>query len=240
MPSWTLRVCVRRRRWVGPSRCRHHACLTAAQLSASACVCLAVCACAVPPRSAVATRTPQATRESPHGGEACLRLFCAGANVVACTEGVRAPPSVGRSLTLSPPRMFDGGADVCVCLCACMPACAGAVTPRSAVAPEIRRATRKSPSPRRDEACCRFVTAGRMPSRALRACVRCRRSVPHAVSPPRVFDSAGGVCVCLCTCMPACAGAGPPRWAVANPTSRASCESHPPATKRVSVCFAPG
>ena len=61
-------------------------------------------------------------------------LFCAGVNVVARTEGVRSLPSVGRSLTQSPPRMFDVGAGVCVCLCACVPACAGAVTPQSAVA----------------------------------------------------------------------------------------------------------
>ena len=44
-------------------------------------------------------------------------LFCAGLKVVVRTEGVRALPSVGRSLTQSPPRLFDVGADVCVCLC---------------------------------------------------------------------------------------------------------------------------
>ena len=36
---------------------------------------------------------------------------------MARTEGVRALPSVGRSLTQSPPRVFDVVADVCVCLC---------------------------------------------------------------------------------------------------------------------------
>ena len=44
-------------------------------------------------------------------------LFCAGVNVVALTEGVRALPSVGRSLTQSPPRVFDVGVGVCACLC---------------------------------------------------------------------------------------------------------------------------
>jgi hypothetical protein len=59
-------------------------------------------------------------------------FFRPGVNVVACTEGVCALTSVGRSLTLLPPREFDvvGG----VCLCACMPACAGAEAPRSTVA----------------------------------------------------------------------------------------------------------
>ena len=38
-------------------------------------------------------------------------------NVVERTEGVRAPPSVGRSLKLSPKRVFDVSAGVCVCLC---------------------------------------------------------------------------------------------------------------------------
>ncbi len=66
-------------------------------------------------------------------------------NFVACTEGVRALPLVGRSLALSPPSVLDNGAGVCVCLCACLPACAGAVTPRSAVAGTTLRATRESP-----------------------------------------------------------------------------------------------
>ena len=49
-------------------------------------------------------------------------LFCAGVSAVARTEGVRtegvrALPSVGQSLTQSPPRVFDVGAGVCVCLC---------------------------------------------------------------------------------------------------------------------------
>ncbi len=44
-------------------------------------------------------------------------------NVVVLTEGVRAPPSVGRFLTQSPPRVYDVGAGVCVCLCACVRAC---------------------------------------------------------------------------------------------------------------------
>ena len=44
-------------------------------------------------------------------------LFCAGVNAVARTEGVRALPSVGQSLTQSPSRVFDVGAGVWVCLC---------------------------------------------------------------------------------------------------------------------------
>ena len=54
-------------------------------------------------------------------------------NVFAGTVGVRAPPSVDRSLTLS---MLDGGAGVCVCLYArvhscvrgrlCLPVCVNA------------------------------------------------------------------------------------------------------------------
>ena len=54
--------------------------------------------------------------------------------------------------------MFDGGAGVCVFLCACMPPCAGAVTPRSAVADRTRRAA--SESPHRGEACWLFFCAG--------------------------------------------------------------------------------
>ncbi len=46
-------------------------------------------------------------------------MFCAGVNAVSRTEDVRTLPSLGRSLTLSPPRVFDVGASVCICLCAC-------------------------------------------------------------------------------------------------------------------------
>ncbi len=53
-------------------------------------------------------------------------LFCAGLNAVVHTEGVRALPSVGRSLMRSPQRVFDVGAGVCVCIpaCVCVRACA--------------------------------------------------------------------------------------------------------------------
>ena len=105
---------------------------------AGVCVCLSACmrACAgaVGPRSAVATKTRRRERESPPSAKRVDVSFCAGVNVVARTEDVHALPSVGRSLTQSPPRVFDVGAGVCVCLCACMRACAGAAEPRLAVA----------------------------------------------------------------------------------------------------------
>ncbi len=45
-----------------------------------------------------------------HRGEACRRSdlpLCAGMNAVSRTEGVRALPSVRRSLAQSPPRVFS-------------------------------------------------------------------------------------------------------------------------------------
>ncbi len=44
-------------------------------------------------------------------------MFFARARAGLGTEGVRAPLSVGQSLTLSRPRACDGGVGVCVCLC---------------------------------------------------------------------------------------------------------------------------
>ena len=117
-------------------------------------------------------------------------LFCAAVNVVACAEGVRALPSVARSLTLSPPYVFDNGAGVCVCLCAFTPACAGAVTPRSPVATKTRRREGESPilAKRVDVLCCAGVNAV--------ACIQGVRALPSvgrvlALSPPRVFSRVG-------------------------------------------------
>ena len=110
-----LKVCVRRRRCVGNSKCHQRACSTPA--SASACVCSFVGA--VAPQSEAANGTRRAAGESPHRGEARWLFFSAGVNVVGNTEGVRAPPSVGRSVTLSPLHVFDGAsvrASACLCI----------------------------------------------------------------------------------------------------------------------------
>ena len=151
-------------------------------------------------------------------------LFCAGVNVVACTEGVRALPSLARSPTLSLPRVFDSGAGVCVCLCAFMPACAGAVAPRSAVATPTPRREGESPilATRVDVLCCAAVNVVAR-TESTRALPSVARSL--TLSPPRVFDNGAGVCVCLCAFMPACACAVTPRSAVAPTTSRAASES---------------
>ncbi len=47
-------------------------------------------------------------------------LYCAGLHVAEGAEDERAPSSVDRSLTLS---MLNGGAGVCVCLCAYVHSC---------------------------------------------------------------------------------------------------------------------
>jgi hypothetical protein len=113
-------------------------------------------------------------------------LFSARARVGLGTEGVRALPLVGQSLTLSPPCACGGGAGVCVCLCACTPACTGAVPPQSAVATPTRRRQSESPSPSRPSGLTCCSSPGRVSAWALRACVRRRRwvggPVPHAVA----------------------------------------------------------
>ena len=132
-----------------------------------------------------------------------------------------------RPYAVSPPRVLDVGGGVCFCLCVCMPACAGAVTPRSAVATETRRASCGSPPSRRSVL--QFVSrrGERRRRHPGRACAVVVGSVPHAMSLPRVFDVDAGLCVCLCACMPACTGEVTPRSVVASPTRQASCESHP-------------
>ena len=110
------------------------------------CACMLACAGAVTPRHTVIT-TPttkawgRPASESPILAKR-LHVLCAGLNIVTCTEGVRALPSVARSLKLSLPRVFGNGAGVCVCLCACMAACAGAVTVPTATR---ARASREAP-----------------------------------------------------------------------------------------------
>ena len=88
------------------------------------CVFMPACAGAVPPRSAVASSTRRRASESPHRGEACCRLFCAGVNVVAGTQGVRALPSVGRFLTQFRRHACltsaAASASACVCVHACV------------------------------------------------------------------------------------------------------------------------
>jgi hypothetical protein len=148
--------------------------------------------------------------------------------------------SVGRSLTQCRRHACLTQAPACASAWVCMPACAGAVTPRSAVANPTSRATGESPPPRRSfvpfllhRGECRCAHSGR-------ACAAVGGSIPHAVSPPRVFGVVGGVCVCLFACVPACAGAVTPRSAVVNPTSRAASESPPMAPNRIAVYFASG
>ncbi len=120
-------------------------------------------------------------------------------NAVTHTEGVRALPSVGLSLPQSPPRMFGVGTGVCVCVRvrACLRA-RGAVTPRSAVATQTRRATCESPpimSKRVDEMFRAGMNAVAR-TEGMRALPSVGRFLTH--TPPRVFDVGAGVCVCLC------------------------------------------
>ena len=119
------------------------------------------------------------------------------------------PPS---PLTLSPPLVFDVGAGVCDCLCARMPARAGAVTPRSAVAPKTRRAA--SGSHHRGKAGSIFFCVAVKVIVGSEGCIaNGGGSAPHTVattcftSPPLVFDVCAGVCDCLCARMPVCARA---------------------------------
>ncbi len=157
----------------------------------------------MPLRSAVAKKTPQATGECPPSRRSVSTHCFAPGNAVARTEGVRALPSVGRSLTQSPPRVFDVRAGVCVCLCACVPACAGAVTPRSAVAGSTSRAARKSPSPsrRRRSTYCR---RGYRLAHSLRACVRCRRWVVPSRSRRHASLTSAPMSASACVCVRAC------------------------------------
>jgi hypothetical protein len=161
-------------------------------------------------------------------------------NAGARTEGMRALPSVGWSLTQSPPRVFDVRAGVCVCLCACVPACAGAVPPRSAVATTTSRAAGESfpiAAKRFDVQFCAGINVIAR-SEGMSALPSVCRSLTQ--SPPRVFDVGPGVCVCLCACVLACAGTVSPRSPVAGPTRQATCESPPIAAKHLDVLFCAG
>ena len=76
-------------------------------------------------------------QSSPPSRRSGYLVFWCGVNVVAGTQGVRALPSVGPAL----PRCrrhacLTLNLGVCVFLCLCMPACAGAVMRQSAVATE--------------------------------------------------------------------------------------------------------
>jgi hypothetical protein len=119
MPSRALRACVRCRRWVGPSRSRRHVCLTSAP---AFCVCRCVRACLrARAQFRRGRRRHRKHRERqvsppPFAAKRVDLLFCAWVIAVLRTECVRALPSVDQSATQSPPRVFDEGAGVCVCL----------------------------------------------------------------------------------------------------------------------------
>jgi hypothetical protein len=84
------------------TQCRRHECSTSASASASSYVraCLRALAQLHHGRRWLRQHGEQHVSLSlPHPDEACCRLFCGGVNVVAGTQGVRALPSVGRSLT---------------------------------------------------------------------------------------------------------------------------------------------
>ena len=107
-----------------------------------------------------------------------------------CVRRVCAPPSVGWSLALPPSCVFDVGAGACVYVCACIPACGGAVTPRLVVAKETRR--RECEFPHCREAC-QLVLRVRVKLVARtgeRACAAVAGSVRHAVATTRVLTSA--------------------------------------------------
>ena len=136
---------------------------------------------------------------------------------------------MGRSLKLSPQRVFDGGPSACVCLCAHIPPCAGAGTPRSQVAYRTRRAARECPPFVVQRV--GFLFCAEINFVAGNEVVECteRRGVGSVTMlPPRMFDGGTGVCVCLCACMSACAGTVTPRSAVAHTTRRAASEFPPP------------
>ena len=151
------------------------------------------------------------------------------------TEG-RVCVAVGESVphaVATHPRVLDGGAGACVFLCACMLACAGVVTPRSAVEPTIMRTASESLLSRRSVLAYVFCW-GCMSGWAVCASPSASRRL--TLSPPRVFDVGAGVCVCLCACMLACVGVGTPRSTVASITARPACES-PIAVRPVDFWF---
>jgi hypothetical protein len=124
---------------------RHHACLTPACESGSACVraCLRAWA-----QLRHGRRGPRQHGERlvspPYRGDAGRLSFCTGVNFVAGTDVLHEPLSVGRSHAVATTRVLTW-AGFCVCRCAYMPACVGAVTPRSAGATRTRRAPSASP-----------------------------------------------------------------------------------------------
>ncbi len=149
-------------------------------------------------------------------------IFWTGMTVVTSAEDVRAPTSVSRSLTLSPPHTFDGGGGYSYT--------SGCVRAFVRVRAQLRHGGRwllqhgergVSPPSRRSVLTCVFFR-GEAGTEGVRAPPSVGRSL--TLSPPNVFDVGAGACVCLCACMPACACAVPPRSAVANPTSRAASE----------------
>ena len=147
-----LRACMRCRRWIGPSRCRRHACMASG--SASACTLTLAT-----PRSAVAHPTRRRESEFPCRGEACCRLFCGRVNAVACTEGVCALPSVGRSLTARHRHacLMSAPASASACVRACLPARAQCRHGRWWLLKHRER--RVSCPPYRGKACCRVFCA---------------------------------------------------------------------------------
>ena len=109
------------------------------------------------------------------------------------TVGLRALPSVGRSLTQSPPRVFDVGAGVCVCLCvrACLRARAQLRHGRR----WLRKHGERLVSP---PIVAKLVDVLVARTEGVRTLPSVGRSLTQ--SPPRVFDVGAGVCVCLCVC----------------------------------------
>ncbi len=129
-------------------------------------------------------------------------------------------------LRCTPPRVCDGGAGACViCLCVCIPACAGAVPPPWAAATTTQRAACESPASRANALTCSFAWAHVDLGTEVECALPSTGQSPTP-SPPRVCDGGAGVCVvCLGLRLPACVCTVAPPSAVAYPTGRVPSES---------------
>ena len=115
MSLQALSVCVRRRRWIGYSSCRHQTCLTSSPAPASACVreCMRVRAQFRHDRRWRIKHRDQQVSEFPHCGEASPYCFAPGVNVVACAEWVRRRRWVGPSRCRRHARLTAASAPAC-------------------------------------------------------------------------------------------------------------------------------